>query len=99
LNPNLICDYGGSRMGERLSRPPASVSDGRRDWWVGEDGRFHDIRPIRRFNLPGGIGDYSSFIPNEDADRLPKSQRTNGQLPDEELARPLIGLGKPNPTL
>lgn len=48
--------------------------------------------------LPDGRGDESTWIPDE-AFRLPKSHLRNGQLPDEESARPLFGLGKPNPTL
>lgn len=81
-----------------MVRPPAPVLEGRRNYWVGQDGRFHDIRPIRRVRLTDGIGDESSWIPDEEIGKLSKLPQ-NGKLPDEELARPLIGLGKPDPTL
>ncbi len=95
LQDFLICDYYGIRMSERL---PDAVISGRRNWWVGNDGRFHDVRPIRQVRLDGGIGDESSFIEKEDLEaRL--SKNGNGTLPDEETAPPLLRTGIPDPTL
>ena len=80
-------------MAERVLVLPPSVLDGRRAWWVGQDGRLHDIRPIRRARLPGGIGDESSFMLDEQVAQYMESSCRNGQHLDEGTSRPMIGVG------
>ena len=80
-------------MAERVLVLPLSVLDGRRTWWVGQDDRFHDIRYIRRARLPGGVGDESSFITDEQVDQFMESLRRNDQHLDERTSRPMIGVG------